>query len=209
MARAYIVGLCGIDGAGKSSVHAALRADPRFASARFVAKRHRDNIELLRDLEPDAWADEATQLTGEYAEAIRWGHGYDFLRFYEDEVAPYLTDTPLIVSDRWTVCSSAYARCGTAAGQDIDLLLSACVDADLLIYLEVEPAEAIRRITARPDGCNSDETDLILDEYRRGYETVLATTGSAVVRVRNDDLNITVEEVAGHILRGVPRHTAN
>lgn len=204
MKKAYIAALCGIDGAGKSSVHAALRADPRFATARFVAKRHRDNVELLRYGEPSQWNGEGNLLTGSYAEAVRWAHGFDFLRFYEDEVVAYLGQPLLILSDRWTLCSAAYAHCGTSAGPDIDALLARCVPADLVIYLDTEPAEAVRRLGARPGGAIADETESILREYHRAYEALLPSLGSAVVRISNHDLRETTELAASHILQAVP-----
>lgn len=203
MKKAYIAALCGIDGAGKSSVHAALRADPRFAATRFVAKQHRDNVEMLRYGEPDQWA-AARLLAGSFAEAVRWAHGFDFLRFYDDEVVPYLDQPVLLISDRWTLCSAAYAYCGTSAGPDIEALLARCVHADLLIYLDLEPAEAVRRVSARPGGPNADETELILAEYQRAYEALLPSVGSDVIRIRNDDLARTTELAANHVLQALP-----
>jgi thymidylate kinase len=207
--KAYIVAVCGIDGAGKSSSLTGLRADPRFANAVFVKKRRRDNIDLLRGLEHETWPAESSQLAGPLAEAIRWSHAYDFLRFYENDVAGWLASERLILSDRWTVCSTAFARCGTGLDAEIGALLAPCAAADLLIYLDIEPAEAMRRISARPGGCTADETLTILHEYRRAYEAVLPGAGSPVVRLRNDDLRRSVDLMAQHVVEHVPERLLN
>jgi dTMP kinase len=197
-----IVAICGIDGSGKTSTCAALAAMPALDGARLVAKRDRRDVALLRALHP-AEDHEAGLLAGSYATAVRWAQALDFLRFYDQEVLPLLDAEPrgpLLISDRWTVCSVAYADVGTGLGPRIAAALAPCRPADLVVYLDVPPEVAVRRIAGRGDG-QADESLAILQSYHDAYERWLPRLPSEVVRVAGDGRS--PPEVAALVLDAV------
>ena len=199
-----IVAICGIDGAGKTSTCAALAAAPTLTGARVVAKRDRRDVELLRARFPTAEDHESGLLQGSYAAAIRWAHALDFLRFYEHEVVP-VVDEPLVISDRWTVCSIAYADVGTALGPTIGAALAPCRPADLVVYLDITPEQAVHRIAGRGDG-QADESLAILRRYHDAYDSWLPRLASTVVRIDVDDR--APAEVAARALEAIGHHMA-
>jgi thymidylate kinase len=198
---AKIIALIGIDGSGKSSTLEVLRRDPGLTKVRFVRKEKRHGVDsILRAFgEPEGVQND--YLYGPFAAAIRWALAFDFLRFYEEEVAPLLGTVGCVVSDRWSVCSMAYAAVGPDLDSKIEAALACVPPADLLIYLEVDPREAMRRITASrtPYG---DETIELLEAFRDGYEKILRRVSSEVVRIATEDLTTTVQKVVCHIESG-------
>jgi dTMP kinase len=180
-----LVALCGIDGTGKTTTCADLTTHPRLAGAQVVAKRDRRDVQLLRRTFPNAEGCEDALLDGPSATATRWAHALDFLRFYDEAVVPALREAELVVSDRWTPCSIAYADVGTALGGAIAATLAPCKPADLIIYLDVKPEEAVRRIRERGD-TQADESLRILRMYRESYESWLPRMATEVVRVSVD-----------------------
>lgn len=181
-----IVALCGIDGAGKSSTCTDLGTNPRLAHASVVAKRDRRDTDVLCRRFPEAEADEDRVRAGPYATAVRWGHALDFLRFYEEVAVPAQRDTGLVISDRWTICSIAYADVGTSLGEAVAGALSPCRPADLLIYLDIQPELAFRRIQERGDA-QANEALPLLELYRAMYGRWLPKMASDVVRFVVDD----------------------
>jgi thymidylate kinase len=181
-----VVALCGIDGAGKTSTCLGLGRDAALAGAAIVAKRDRRDAELLGRLFPEAESSPEGLLHGPYAQAVRWAHALDFLRFYEQEVVSRSGRTWLVISDRWTVCSVAYADVGTGLGEQVAAVLAPCRPADLVVHLDVDPHVAVRRIGARGDG-KPDEALPILQRYREAYERWLPRLGGEVVRIAVDE----------------------
>jgi len=204
MHRGPIVALIGIDGAGKSSVIDRLRTDPRFSTVQFVRKKKRYCVDSIATAFPDAGRDEQDYLHGPFAAAVRWAHAFDFLRFYEEEVRPHIDSAACIVSDRWSVCSAAFAAEGPQLDSDVEEVLGCVPPADLLIYLEVSPDLAMKRITStrRPFG---DESLCLLEAFRVGYERVLQRAKSIVVRIDTSDFPRTVREVERLVMSAVPR----
>jgi dTMP kinase len=177
-----VVAVCGIDGAGKTSTCASVGLQSELRGVAVVGKRDRRDVQLLRRLLPVAEIDEMNLLSGPYAEAVRWAHALDFLRFYDHDVLPRNGQAWLVISDRWTVCSIAYADVGTDLGQQIAAALAPCRPADLIVYLDIDPEAAVHRIRQRGDG-RPDESLAILRHYREMYERWLPRSGSEVVRI--------------------------
>ena len=67
--------------------------------------------------------------------------------------------------------------------------------ADLVIHLEVEPGVAYRRIGKAREPL-ADESPLVLESFRRGYESSLRLFDCPVLRIRSDDLADTVDAIA-------------
>lgn len=191
----HIVALIGIDGAGKSSSLRALQTEFQLPRCVYVHKRKRFCVDSVMEEFPDMQKNPENYLHGTFGRAVRWAHAFDFLRFFEEEIVPLELSTPCIVSDRWTVCSAAYAAEGPELERQINNLLSCVPPADVLVFLEVEPQESIRRIrrTREP---HPDEALSLLQAFAKGYEKVLPTTPSLLVRLNTSDFQTTVRDLA-------------
>lgn len=191
-----IVALIGIDGSGKTTLLEQLQQIPTLAGFAFVKKRKRYAVNSI--IEVDRHSTALDYLHGAFAEGVRWAHAFDFLRFYEEEVIPALDRNKVVVSDRWSICSVAYSCVGPKLHNEIAHILRCVRAADLLIYLDVEPAEAIRRIAeARP--LEGDESLELLTAFREGYERVLPQVASKVLRVPTHDRSAVLDTVKRHL----------
>lgn len=109
-----------------------------------------------------------------------------FMRYrdWAERVLPALATHHWVVTDRSAVCHYAAARASGATNEaDLRLLLSRLPVPDVIIYLDVPPDEAHRRLTARTAGL---EEPGFLRANERGYRdlpefgdfTVVPGTGS-------------------------------
>jgi thymidylate kinase len=173
---------------------ARLKRDLEINNAVFVANKSRHNVNAVVqaysafDHPPDAY------LRGPFAEAIRWAHGFDFLRFYEEEVLHHLSRDVLLLSDRWSACWITYAEAGLQLGRELEQLLACVQPPDITIYLDVSPEEAVRRIVGR-GGPKGGEHVEILRACANAYERWLPQLSAQVVRIRNDDFETTYRHV--------------
>lgn len=193
--QSKIVAVCGLDGSGKSSLVERLERDPALRGASCVRKRARDNVHAVLRAYSGFEHTADVYLHGAFAEAIRWAHGFDFLRFYEEQALPHLRRGALCISDRWAVCSIAYADAGPGLGRSIRGLLDCVPCPDLTIYLDVTPEEAAARILRR-GAPNENEDITILRACADAYERWLAALPSPVVRVPSGDLEAIHARVA-------------
>jgi len=199
--QAKVVALCGLDGSGKSSFLERLRQDPRFSRAVCVSKRSRENVDSVLDAYSTYETAADDYLQGSFAEAIRWAYAFDFLRFYEEEVLPHLERDVLIISDRWSACAISYAEAGVCLGGEIYELLSCVPPPDLTIYLEVEPAVAVRRILKRGYLKTNEHLD-VLQSCAEAYENwwpKLSSQQARVERVINDEFESAYRRVVALI----------
>src|SRR6266542_3723629 len=120
---ADIVAFCGIDGSGKTTTLDRLREDDRFRFARFVKKQQKDDFQRVLRLAPPSEPLSEAYFEGHFAQAARWAHALDFLRFYETVVQPQESGADLILSDRWSFCTITFADFGTDLRAEIEFLL--------------------------------------------------------------------------------------
>lgn len=166
-ARAILVSLAGLDGAGKTTqakllarwltgcgYSVALEAPPgpslarrtlsELAGERGVADYH------------DVFGPEATHLITAFMRYRDWA----------ERVLPALPARQWVVTDRSAVCHYAAAKAVGATNEaDLRLVLGRLPRPDLIIYLDVSPQEAHRRLTAR-GGAGQEEMAFLLANDR-------------------------------------------
>jgi len=171
---APVIAVCGIDGSGKTSLVECLRRDDRLTGAAFVKKEQKEDFQRLLRLSPPTEAVPEAYFRGYFAEAARWAHALDFLRFYENVVAPIGKTCPVIVSDRWTFCTITFAEIGTNLALQIEWLLRNVPLPALTVYLDIDPEIALQRLLSR--GALAHDEDLeLLRAYRDAYRKYFAT----------------------------------
>ena len=193
--RARIVAICGLDGAGKTTVVERVARALHDRGVVATSKRVRDNVNhVVATFHPAGQSPDA-YFGGPFAQAVRWAHGFDFLRYYEEEVLSRCMEDVTILSDRWTICSVSYSDAFTHLGCEMDALLAGIPPPDLLIYLDVPAEEAVRRIEVRGDRQGNEGLEL-LRQCALAYDVWLARCPSPVVRIPNLHLEETCRHVA-------------
>jgi dTMP kinase len=104
-----------------------------------------------------------------------------FMRYrdWAERVLPELPARQWVVTDRSAVCHyAAAAAVGAGNEASLRLILDRLPKPDLVIYLDVPPEEAYRRLTLRPAG---REESAFLRANERGYRDLPEFAGFAVV----------------------------
>jgi len=151
---ATLVSLAGLDGAGKTTQaallarwltdgghHAALEAPPGPS----LVRRTLTDLASERGIADhyDVFGPDATHLVTTFMRYRDW----------TERVLPALATHQWVVTDRSAVCHYAAARTDGATNEaDLRLVLGRLPRPDLIIYLEVPPEEAHRRLTERSSG---------------------------------------------------------
>ena len=198
---APIIAFCGIDGSGKTTIVDRLRRDPRFRAASFVKKEQKEDFERLLRLAPPREPMPTAYFHGMFAQASRWAHALDFLRFYETVVRPLEPVAPLIVSDRWSFCTITFADIGTNLKAEIEFILRSVPGPALTFYLDVDPKVAIERLTRRGPLAHDEHAEL-LAAYRDAYERYFSTYRRPLVRVASSS----PDEEYGIVLAALQEH---
>lgn len=180
--RSVLIGVCGIDGAGKSTLISALRewAPLREASVQKL-KPGANYQRLMRDIS-DPWADPVALFGSHLARSMGWAEVFDFLSYHDRLVRPALQTPGVLLHDRWTPCFAAFCDSVLGLGGMAAPRLRRVTAADLVLYLDVSPEIALDRIRLTRDP-NPDEDITVLRAFRAGYEQSLREADYPVVRI--------------------------
>lgn len=164
---ATLVSLAGLDGAGKTTqarllaqwladcgYSVAIEAPPGPSLARRTLSELADELGIA-DYH-DVFGPDATHLMTAFMRYRDWA----------ERVLPVLPKRQWVVTDRSAVCHYAAAKAVGATNEaDLRLLLGRLPRPDLLIYLDVSPREAHRRLAAR-GGAGQEEMAFLLANDR-------------------------------------------
>jgi thymidylate kinase len=210
--RRVIIGVCGIDGAGKSTLISRLLSLPGLAHAAVRKMPPGENYRRLLRLHPGLWEDPSALVRTSRGHAVGWAEVLDFLSYQEREIRPSLTVPGVLIHDRWTPCFTAFCDSVLGLGGRAALRLRQATPADLILYLDVSPEAALDRIrqTRQP---LPDEDITVLRAFHAGYEDALREQGGTVVRIGELDPDAvakiaeeSVEQTLGDVLDDMLRH---
>jgi thymidylate kinase len=192
--RAKVVAIGGIDGSGKTSTIDTLRSNLPMSSTNFVRTSTKENARRVWSLSGADIDSPRAHFSGDVAESIRFAHAFDFLEHYEARILPLLATESLVVSDRWSYCTVAFANAGTRLGSMVSKVLMYVDPPDCFIYLDISAETAVQRIASRGE-IKGDESVALLAEYRLAYEELLPSLSCPVVKITNRDHAETVARV--------------
>jgi len=175
-----VIAICGIDGAGKSTLFRRLQESGSFPGE-YISKSDRTSVELLTRFGPQAGSPLRNWFQGSFARVAAIAATFDFLRHFELRVQPRIDRAKALICDRYSVCYGAYASAVTEDWRGIEML-ERIRPADLVIYLDL-PAELAALRYIERGGAGEDESVAVMKRFRVGYEHVLRHVSSKVVRI--------------------------
>lgn len=201
------IALAGIDGAGKSTLVRRLLERPQLSGASVLKKDHREAAQMLLRLHPDLRTG-AGQVHGPMAAGLRWAHGIDFLHYWESTARPAFEDGSLLLLDRWKVCFEAGAGLVPGLGLDMRALLAPVPEADVVLFLEIDPEEAHHRLGLR--GPRQPDEELgPLRALRHGYDEALSACTTDVVVIDQGDEESVLQQALDALEPFLANHSAH
>src|SRR5215472_8126504 len=88
--QGVLIGVCGIDGAGKTTLISALREWAPLSEARVQKLKPGANYQRLMRGIPDPWADLDALFGSQLARSMGWAEVFDFLSYHDHQVRPAL-----------------------------------------------------------------------------------------------------------------------
>lgn len=199
MTPAPVIAICGIDGAGKSSLVRLLKGDRDFSGTAFIKKTEKGDFDRLVRLASPLGEMPEAYLSGPFSEAIRWAHAFDYLRFFDNEIVPLLCTGKPIIADRWSFCPITFGDVGTRLSAKLEAMLSCVPRPTLTIFLEVDEFTATERLNRRGP-LEPDEHIALLRAYRLSYESYFSHYTGPLLRIRNQTIEVTYQTARSAIL---------
>lgn len=184
MADTRLIALCGIDGAGKSTLSRRLRERRALEDAAFVRKELHDTTNAVRLYHRRTYGDARDWITGPYAYSMGLAAAFDFLRHYDEVIRPLLGTRRHVVSDRYSICYQAYLL-STAYPLPVDDMFDKIVPPDLVVYVDVPVSVAVERQAAR-GGASEDEAPEVMERFEEAYRKLLPHLDCPVLELDND-----------------------
>lgn len=191
---------CGIDGAGKTTIVQRLKREASLKDALFLKRAEKPNFDRLMRLSRSSIPMPEAYLQGSFADAIRWAHAFDYLRYYEAAIRPIENSGNLVFSDRWSFCSITFADAGTKLGSDVEFLLRCIPRPALTFYLDIDEKTAADRISRR--GPLAEDEDLsLLAAYRAAYERYFSAYEGPLVSIKAANEDDIYSQVLAELLK--------
>ncbi len=183
-----IISICGIDGAGKTSIVEAMKEQDIFQNAHYLSLSknppcNRDIINRYCDRE---YSDSRDWIKGSFAETIGVGLAFDFLKHYKDNIESLLGHVDYIVTDRYFACFICYLE-SINSTFPIDSLFSIAKKPDLVIHPQVSVNVLSERHKTR-GGEQDDEHPEVLLNFQNTYKKHFENVSYKVLTVNNDGL---------------------
>jgi thymidylate kinase len=181
-----ILGLCGIDGAGKSSLIARLHERDPTGRVLYVKKDVKRCNSIVQELHARPLGDYRDLNNGNYGSMLATADALDFLDYYRTSLRPEIESGrwDLIVHDRYTPCYAAYLDC-VAPHADSVQLFAAVRPADLIVLIEVDQRLLANRYRGR-GGAEEDENPEMMARFAEAYYRVLPLHAKRVIRIENN-----------------------
>lgn len=163
-----MIAVCGVDGAGKSSLLTRLKADPDFAQHRLIQKSESRNFDSLIDLPGIAPSTREDFRSGPYVRLNAYACLFDFLEHYRRLIEPALIEErrPVLL-DRYIPCWIAYANIG-GCQDDVAAALAGLPSPAGVIWVDANQDTIAARMKLKKEV--SHTTDLFRAGYERAFE---------------------------------------
>lgn len=176
MDRPYkIIAVCGIDGAGKSTLIDMLKKDLNGNEYVYPKKKIHINSNLINN-----YINPFRNSNSYYFRTNSYGCAFDFLAHYDESIKPYLLSNNVLICDRYKYCYLAYAYQVSSTFGDICHLLKTVPEADYVLYIDTDPSIAQKRLDMREEKIND------LKGFAKAYKHLFKSYKN-VIRIENND----------------------
>lgn len=197
-----VVAICGVDGAGKSTLRQALADRLALPRVAFIAKDRRTSVELLEQYgfhKPDS---RRNWINGPFAQCAAIATVFDFMYHYDQVIVPAMASHDYVICDRYKLCYQAYLA-AVGAEWPAHRFFGGVRPADLIIYLDLPAVRAAERY-ARRGGAGEDENPEVIARFGECYRALLADyPESQVVCI---DATRPPQDVQAMALAAIERH---
>lgn len=187
------VAICGIDGAGKSTLHNMLMNEYS-SSFTFSKKNTSINSNLLLKYHEIKKRNDKAWIQGSFAVANAYCCATDFLNYYDSNLAMASHDNKIVISDRYKLCYLAYARAiNRNVYMHVQKMLFNIPDPIHTFYIQASLDTIIHRLNERKDKTDSENL-VTLSKCKDSYETIIKEND-------NSNNNITIIDNNGDITK--------
>lgn len=181
MDKKKIIAVCGIDGAGKTTLISKLHEDLGDERFYFPVKRVHTNAELLyKYMSYDRTYDDCP-----YNRVDAYGSALDFLEHYEKNISPLIQKDKIVICDRYKLCYLAYAYQVNSTFIDISKLLESVIDPDYYIFINTDIEVAKKRLLAR------NEDIFHIEGFEAAYLEIIKGLNNVICIPSNDEFGST------------------
>jgi thymidylate kinase len=176
-----LIVICGLDGAGKTSLMRRLQRESRIPDAAFLYKEHRDMVQCVVRYHPRIHGGGRDWAEGPFAEAIGYASALDFLHHYRDVIRPALEASENVLCDRYSICYHAYLH-STGYRGPIEPIFRDVREPDLVVFADAPVEVAVARCESR-GGAGEGENVEVMARMLCSYALLLEGYGDRVRRV--------------------------
>jgi thymidylate kinase len=196
-----VVALCGVDGAGKTTLFRALQERGELPGVSFVGRGPDPAERFVTESFPREHGDERDWFESEFGNAVAIACALDFADHYHQRVLPLREESSLVVSDRYASCYIAYARAQRPVSTIAVSVLAGVPPPECILFLTAEWDVIRRRLANRParPARPGDEFELpsCQERFLEGYRRLFVDYPSRVVEIENGG---TVDEALSRVV---------
>jgi len=192
-----IVCLCGIDGAGKSTLFRSIKTSNISNECIFKSFNYRDNVNRFITSNPKIAFSSINIYSENYRNLLIDAYATDFIDFYFKEIEPLSNTDKVIICDRWFHCILAFERALSIKHKALSKRFDKCEAGTLIFYISVDPIIAFYRQSIINQNTKKNLT--LLENYQKGYEDYFKEKNLNYYKIVNNNIISSFDEILNKI----------
>lgn len=184
MRKTNIIAVCGVDGAGKTSLLKKLQSEINETENHFLFKDFKSNIKNVEKFHARLYNDGRDWTEGQFAKSAAIATSFDFIYHYEKNILPLIGKTKNIFCDRYSFCYQSYLSSVGCEKEFINSFFSKIIQPDIIIYISI-PMEIINDRYNMRGGAVENETTESIRLFKESYENQIPKSTVPVVEISN------------------------